>query len=89
MSATSLFRLFSFGQEAFNLNRNLVKQVQQTCNYWKFVDKPKPGVKGRAFRRIVHFEDKYTIKPLNVTNLAGRDPVTGQLLSSAIKVGKF
>lgn len=37
---------------------------------------PKPGF-GKSFRRIVHYPDEYTVKPLEVTNLAGRDPVTG------------
>lgn len=38
--------------------------------------KPKPGF-GKSYRRIVHFPEEYTVKPLEVTNLAGRDPVTG------------
>jgi len=45
---------------------------------WK-EDLPKPG-NGRPFRRIVHYPENYTVEPLNVTNLAGRDPVTGRLL---------
>lgn len=40
------------------------------------LQKPKPGL-GKAYRRIVHFPEEYTVKPLEVTNLAGRDPVTG------------
>lgn len=40
------------------------------------VVKPKPGF-GISYRRIVHFPEDYTVKPLEVTNLAGRDPVTG------------
>lgn len=39
---------------------------------------PKIGT-GKAFRRIIHYEDQYTVKPLEVTNLAGRDPVTGKV----------
>lgn len=39
--------------------------------------KPKPGL-GKSYRRIVHFPDEYTVKPLEVTNLAGRDPETGK-----------
>lgn len=38
--------------------------------------KPKPGF-GKAYRRIVHFPEEYTVKPIEVTNLAGRDPETG------------
>lgn len=40
------------------------------------IEKPKPGY-GKSYRRIVHFPEQYTVKPLEVTNLAGRDPVTG------------
>lgn len=40
------------------------------------LEKPKPGL-GKSYRRIVHFPEEYTVKPLQVTNLAGRDPVTG------------
>lgn len=29
------------------------------------------------FRRTVHYPEKYTIKPIPYTNLAGRDPVSG------------
>lgn len=52
-------------------------QVQPKRNQWNLVKLPEPGVKGKSYRRIVHFKDKYTVEPLNVTNLAGRDPVTG------------
>lgn len=40
------------------------------------VVKPKPGF-GKSYRRIVHFPEEYSVKPLEVTNLAGRDPVSG------------
>lgn len=40
------------------------------------VVKPKPGF-GKSYRRIVHYPEEYTVKPLEVTNLAGRDPETG------------
>lgn len=52
----------------------------------KFVVKPKPGA-GQAFRRIVHYPDEYTVKPLEVTNLAGRDPVTGRVVAKGIGGG--
>lgn len=45
---------------------------------WKLVKVPEPGVDGKSYRRIVHFKDEYTVEPLEVTNLAGRDPVTGE-----------
>lgn len=51
-----------------------------------FVEKPKPG-EGRAFRRIVHYPEEYTVEPLKVTNLAGRDPVTGRLVAKGIGGG--
>jgi hypothetical protein len=54
------------------------KFVKREGRIWK-EDVPKPG-NGRQFRRIVHYPEKYTVEPLNVTNLAGRDPVTGKLL---------
>lgn len=36
---------------------------------------------------LVHYPEdkKYTIKPLNVTHLAGRDPVTGRVVSICIE----
>lgn len=51
-----------------------------------FFEKPKPGL-GTSFRRVVHFEDKYTVKPLEVTNLAGRDPITGRVVANGIGGG--
>ncbi|XP_059061392.1 large ribosomal subunit protein uL2m [Achroia grisella] len=50
------------------------------------VEKPKPGF-GKSYRRIVHFTDEYTVKPLEVTNLAGRDPVTGRVVAKGIGGG--
>lgn len=49
--------------------------------HWK-IKKPPPGVNGKCFRRIVHYPEKYTVEPLNVTNLGGRDPVTGTTMIS-------
>lgn len=51
------------------------------------IEKPKPGVKGKSYRRIVHYPEKYTVKPLDVTNLAGRDPVTGRVVAKGIGGG--
>ena len=45
------------------------------CGHWK-IKKPEPGHL-KCYRRIVHYPEKYTVEPLQVTNLAGRDPVTG------------
>ncbi|KAM3965633.1 mitochondrial ribosomal protein L2 [Aphomia sociella] len=50
------------------------------------VVKPKPGL-GKSYRRIVHFTEEYTVKPLEVTNLAGRDPVTGRIVAKGIGGG--
>lgn len=51
------------------------------------IEKPKPGVKGNCYRRVVHFPEEYTVKPLNTTNLGGRDPVTGKLVAKGIGGG--
>lgn len=48
--------------------------------------KPKPGF-GKSYRRIVHFAEEYTVKPLNVTNLAGRDPESGRVVAKGIGGG--
>ncbi|XP_022824937.1 39S ribosomal protein L2, mitochondrial [Spodoptera litura] len=50
------------------------------------IDKPKPGL-GKSYRRIVHFPEQYTVKPLEVTNLAGRDPVSGRVIAKGIGGG--
>ncbi|KAK5649289.1 hypothetical protein RI129_000318 [Pyrocoelia pectoralis] len=52
----------------------------------KFVDKPTPGY-GISYRRVIHYPEKYTVKPLEVTNLAGRDPVSGRLVCKGIGGG--
>ncbi|XP_041980791.1 39S ribosomal protein L2, mitochondrial [Aricia agestis] len=48
--------------------------------------KPKPGL-GISYRRIVHYPEEYTVKPLEVTNLAGRDPVSGRIVAKGIGGG--
>lgn len=53
---------------------------------YKFIEKPNPG-DGKAFRRIIHYPAEYTVKPLEVTNLAGRDPVTGRVVANGIGGG--
>ncbi|KAL0870607.1 hypothetical protein ABMA27_005567 [Loxostege sticticalis] len=50
------------------------------------IQKPKPGF-GKAYRRIVHFPEEYTVKPLEVTNLAGRDPESGRVVAKGIGGG--
>lgn len=54
--------------------------------YAKYVEKPEIG-HGKSFRRIVHFPDTYTVKPLEVTNLAGRDPASGRVVVNGIGGG--
>lgn len=69
-----------------NLTELIVSSAPGTCQVqqkrctqsWRLVEKPKPGVDNKSYRRIVHFKDEYTVEPLQVTNLAGRDPVTGK-----------
>ena len=67
----------------FSNSKQLCAPYSSKCKretrIWRPTKLPKPG-QGQCFRRIVHFKDKYTIEPLEVTNLAGRDPVTGKLI---------
>lgn len=58
-------------------------QYRQKC---KIVEKPKPGA-GQQFRRIVHFTDEYTVAPLKISHLAGRDPETGRMVAKGIGGG--
>lgn len=53
---------------------------------FKFVNLPVIG-HGISYRRIIHYPEKYTVKPLEVTNLAGRDPVTGRVVCKGIGGG--
>lgn len=77
MSAVALTRRV-LGQQIcnfINLTTSVLSQVPKRYKC-KFVKLPRIGT-GKSFRRIVHFKDEYTIEPLNVTNLGGRDPVSG------------
>lgn len=58
----------------------------QVRNKTKIVEKPLPGT-GKQYRRIVHFKDEYTVEPLKITHLAGRDPVTGRVVAKGIGGG--
>ncbi|KAG5319622.1 RM02 protein, partial [Pseudoatta argentina] len=87
MSAATLTRRV-FGQQIpnfFGLTVSVLSQVSRRYK-WKLVQLPEPGT-GKAFRRIVHFEDNYTVKPLKITNLAGRDPITGTVVAKGIGGG--
>lgn len=63
-----------------------VPKVLGSVRYRKYVEKPEPGY-GISYRRIVHFPEDYTVKPLNVTNLGGRDPISGRLVAKGIGGG--
>lgn len=78
MFLSKIFANLRLGGQLCQISQNEVNTISR--NLYVHVHKPKPGVKGKSYRRIVHFEENYTIKPLNVTNLAGRDPDTGNLL---------
>lgn len=52
----------------------------------RWVDKPEIG-RGKSFRRIVHYPENYTVQPLQVTNLGGRDPLTGRMVVKGIGGG--
>ncbi|XP_018322266.1 39S ribosomal protein L2, mitochondrial [Agrilus planipennis] len=55
-------------------------------NAGNYIEKPLIG-HGKSFRRIVHYPEEYTVKPLEVTNLGGRDPVSGRLVVKGIGGG--
>lgn len=82
---TSLTKLFA-QLRIHPINSTNIFSIQPWRGITKFVDKPKPG-EGIAYRRKVHFPSKYTVEPLNVTNLAGRDPVTGRVVAKGIGGG--
>lgn len=78
MSAAMLARRVFCQQTSdfISLTASVLNQVPKRFRF-KFVKVPKPGIDGKSYRRIVHFKDEYTIEPLQVTNLGGRDSVTG------------
>lgn len=61
--------------------------VVRTKYIWNMPNLPKPGAGEGQFRRVVHYPDEYTIKPLNNTHLAGRDPVSGRVIAKGIGGG--
>lgn len=66
---------------------NYYQNCVRTIYFSGDTEKPKPGVKGKSYRRIVHFPEEYTVSPLEVTNLGGRDPVSGRLVVKGIGGG--
>ncbi|XP_050460815.1 39S ribosomal protein L2, mitochondrial [Cataglyphis hispanica] len=86
--STTMLACRVFGQQISNLLNSTISVFSQVPrrHRWKLVKLPEIG-KGKAFRRIVHFKDKYTVEPLQVTNLGGRDPVTGRVAVKGIGGG--
>lgn len=76
--STAVLARCGFGQQISNFAGLAVSALSQVPrrNRWKLVKLPEIG-RGKGFRRIVHYKDEYTVEPLKVTNLAGRDPATG------------
>lgn len=68
------------------LTEKVGPNVSVAVRYLKYVEKPEIG-KGISFRRIIHYPKDYTVKPLDVTNLAGRDPATGRVAVKGIGGG--
>ncbi|XP_014240649.1 39S ribosomal protein L2, mitochondrial [Cimex lectularius] len=84
--------LFSFARGS--LLRGCLLQVQAATISPPFRQKTKEvdlpsnvGPRAGRFRRNVQYPDEYTIEPLNVTNLGGRDPVSGRLVVKGIGGG--
>ncbi|KAL2720107.1 hypothetical protein V1478_010373 [Vespula squamosa] len=89
MSAITLLRRV-VEKQIFNSLTNSTPvsfQIQARRNRWKLLKLPEPDEPGKNYRRIVHFKDEYTIEPLQVTNLAGRDPVSGRIIVKGIGGG--
>lgn len=86
MSLTKLFTGLTLTKQL--LASPSVMAAAQTRAF-KFVVKPEPGKGKRQFRRIVHFPEdgKYTVKALDTTHLAGRDPVSGRKVAQGIGGG--
>jgi len=82
----SLAKIFQ-NLKVTSLLKNNVKTIAiPERTIYKFIKKPEPGT-GKAYRRIIHFPKEYTVQPLEVTNLAGRDPETGRLVAKGIGGG--
>lgn len=65
---------------------NSIKCIGSIRTRYNYVELPKIG-HGKCFRRIVHYPEEYTVKPLEVTNLGGRDPKTGRMIVKGIGGG--
>uniref|UniRef100_A0A182QEE1 Uncharacterized protein n=1 Tax=Anopheles farauti TaxID=69004 RepID=A0A182QEE1_9DIPT len=80
-----LFQRLSLASVAKDVRYTAVRPISLE-SLERFLNKPKPGT-GKSYRRIVHYPEEYTIEPLRVTNLAGRDPETGRLVAKGIGGG--
>lgn len=80
MALNRLFASLTLGPTASVISRKTVQVTAVRYASMPKPEKPKPGF-GIAYRRVVHFPEEYTVKPLDVTNLAGRDPVSGKLFN--------
>lgn len=79
------------------MNVNILCSLLRSCRLtstaarskyiWNMPDLPKPGSGEGQFRRIVHYPEEYTIRPLNNTHLAGRDPISGRVIAKGIGGG--
>nr|XP_033340417.1 39S ribosomal protein L2, mitochondrial [Megalopta genalis] len=88
MSAVSLLRRVIVKQIAdfSGVNATVSCYVPKRYKY-KLIDLPKPDDPSKSYRRIVHYKDEYTVEPLEVTHLAGRDPNTGRVIAKGIGGG--
>lgn len=66
--------------------RSVPKMMQDVRHKATYVKLPMTG-RGKSFRRTVHYPETYTVKPLEVTHLAGRDPVSGRVVCNGIGGG--
>ncbi|VVC96980.1 unnamed protein product [Leptidea sinapis] len=73
MSINRLFSILSISTASNTLHVRGIHASAAVLASKPNLVKPKPGF-GKSYRRIVHFPEDYTVKPLEVTNLAGRDP---------------
>jgi len=83
-SLTKIFQNLKINNYLLKANVKTISISERTVA--SFIKKPEPG-KGTAYRRIVHFPKEYTVEPLPVTNLAGRDPLTGRVVCKGIGGG--
>jgi len=67
------------------LNPALPSLTQVRFRWNRDVKDPKPGE--LYLRRRVHYPEKYTLKPVPYTNLAGRNPVTGHVVHGTLGGG--